>query len=113
MRIPSEILNPYLIEISSQPQADNGVAEPVEAAARLRNTLPQSNRNRQSEADQKDIIVASEKPQPYVGKPGERPSGNERRQGERRQESRPVLLDTRLSKSRRKPVGYSSINFEI
>jgi len=44
---------------------------------------------------------------------GAQMAGSERRQEQRRKEKLPVLLDTRLSRSRRKSVRDSAIDFEI
>jgi hypothetical protein len=112
MRIPSEIVTPYLSEIASQPRADDGTAEPVGQSARIGNALPHSRRNQQAEASQDRSPVDSTKAAPPNAAPVQPPPEQERRQEDRRKETRPVLLDTRLSKSRRKPAGYASINFE-
>lgn len=113
MRIPSETFTPYLAEITSQPLADSGVAEPVGESARLDNALPQSLTNQQATAREDRARSANAKREQRKGKSGEQVSGKERREGDRRKEARPVLLDTRMSASRRKPAGYASINFEI
>jgi hypothetical protein len=113
MRILPEAFTPYLSEITSQPLADRGMAEPVGDSARLDNALPQSLTNPQATAREDRARLASAKREQRKGKLGEQASGKERRKNDRRKEERPVLLDTRMSANRRKPPGYASIDFEI
>ena len=113
MRVLPESFTPYLTEITSQPLADSGMAEPVGESARLDNALPKSLANQQAAAREERARLANAKREQRKGKPGQQVSAKERRQNDRRKEAHPVLLDTRLSASRRKPAGYASINFEI
>lgn len=105
MRILPEALSLYVIETTTYPLARNRVAEPVGAYSSIDNALPQSTSNKQSVKKQNESESGNIK--------RDNRSEKERRKDDRRKNARPILLDTRMSKSRRKPTGYTTISFEI
>lgn len=118
MRIPSEALLPYLSESDNKISAEDKGAQPVDSSARLRATL--SNSLSKQRHAQEETIERVEQDQhgqeTHVrsgGLQGEQKADSERRQEQRRKEKLPVLLDTRLSRSRRKSVRNSAIDCKI
>jgi len=118
MRIPPEVLLPNLYESDNKTLSEDKGAQPVDSSARLRATL--SNSLSKQRHAQEETIELVKKGQNGRGKParsgdqrGAQKAGPERRQGERRKEKLPVLLDTRVSRSRRKSARDSAIDFKI
>jgi hypothetical protein len=118
MRIPGEVLLPYLSESDNKTLSEDKGAQPVDSSARLRATL--SNSLSKQRPALEETIERLEQGQNGQGKPvrsgdqrGAQKAGSERRQEQRRKEQLPVLLDTRVSRSRRKSVRDSAIDCEI
>ncbi|MBK7423097.1 MAG: hypothetical protein IPJ48_08375 [Propionivibrio sp.] len=117
MRIPPEVLLPNLYESDNKTLSEDKGAQPVDSSARLRATLSNS-LSKQKHALEKPLSASSR---------GRTAKGNllaaainvvpkrqrERRQEQRRKEKLPVLLDTRVSRSRRKSVRDSAIDCKI
>jgi hypothetical protein len=118
MRIPSEVLLPYLSESDNRTFSEDKGAQPVDSSASMRATL--SNPSSKQKRALKETIERLEQGQNGQGNPArnsDRPAapkgGTERRQEQRRKEKLPVLLDTRLSRSRRKSAQDSAIDCKI
>ena len=111
MKIPAEILAPYLTEVVDRPQADNQKPEPVGPSARLGST------GTSLESDQPSGPLASYAIEDRRREPRKRKAklhlGEERRTENRRKETRPILLDTRTSQNRRASGPSSSIDLKI
>ena len=113
MRIPAEIIPP----VGNLNKALDGAKkpEPVGDAAGLANDL--------SASPQNDRALAGREPAaPRRADAAATPTGTpavnatvavERRQGERRVENRPVLLDTRSKKGRREGTASGRINIKV
>jgi hypothetical protein len=112
MKIPPEIVTPYLTEITSKPQADNKKAEPIGKSATLGDTISYSASEQSPHLNRGHSEIAEKKRQPQ-GNSGEHAPDNERRKENRRKETRPILLDTRSSRNRRESGRYATINFKI
>jgi hypothetical protein len=112
MRIPSELVSPYVPETTSQPASQGGMAEPVGESARIESALPQSLPKDQTRASEDRAKPGDVRKEQAEGKPSQPVSNKERRKSDRRKEVRPALLDTRLTGSRRKPDGYAAIDLE-
>lgn len=117
MRIPTEVL-PNLYENDSKTFSEDKGAQPVDSSARLRATLTNSSSRQKQTLE--ESIQSVKQGQNGHGKParggdqrGAQRAGPERRQEERRKVKLPVLLDTRLSRSRRKSTLDSAIDCEI
>ena len=118
MRIPPEVLLPNLYESDNKTLSEDKGAQPVDSSARLRATLSNS-LSKQKHAIN-ETIERVKQGQNGQGKParsgdqrGSQKAGPERRQEQRRKEKLPVLLDTRVSRSRRKSVRDSAIDYKI
>ena len=96
MRIPAEVVSPYINEGDTKGFAEDKKAGPVENPARLRATLQRSPQE-----------------QPLRNRRSDRPVSKERRLDDRRKEQIPVLLDTRLTRCRRASSHSQAINFRI
>ncbi len=113
MRIPAEIIPPA--GNLSKPLDGAKKPEPVGSAAGLANDLsasPQNDRaraGREPAAPRRADAAATTTAAPAV------PAtvAVERRQGERRVENRPVLLDTRSKKGRREGTASGRINIKV
>lgn len=113
MRIPAEIIPPV-----GNPNKEADAArkpEPVGVAAGLANDLSASPQNDRA-------LAGREPPPPRSAEAAATTTGTpavnatvavERRQGERRVENRPVLLDTRSKKSRRQGTASGRINIKV
>jgi hypothetical protein len=118
MRIPPEALLPNFNESDNKTLSEDKGAQPVDSSARLRATL--SNSLSKQKHALEETIQRVRQGQNGQGKPassgdqrGAQRAGSERRHGERRKEKLPVLIDTRLSRSRRKSVRDSAIDCKI
>lgn len=118
MRIPSEALLPYLSESENKTSSEDKGAQPVDSSARLRATLSNS-LSKQMHVLEETIerVEQDQNGQGHHARGGDRhgthQAGMERRQEQRRKEKLPVLLDTRLTRSRRKSVRDSAIDCKI
>lgn len=107
MRIPAESVPPYLGESDLKTFAEGKRPEPIDGSAKLRGTLSNAMPKRQRDFG-KDIAPDEEEP-----KNRRKSVGEDRRRDDRRKQDLPVFLDTRTTKSRRKPAQYSKINLKI
>ena len=118
MRIPSEVLLPNLSEGDSKTLSEEKGAQPVDSSARLRATLSNS-LSKQKHALEESIkrVKQGQNGQGNSARSADRhgvqKAGPERRQEQRRKEKLPVLLDPRVSRSRRKSVRDSAIDCKI
>ena len=118
MRIPTEVLLPYLSESNNKTLSEDKGAQPVVSSAKLRAALSNS-LSKQSHALE-ETIERVEQDQSDQGnhahsgdQRGTQKTDSERRQEQRRKEKQPVLLDTRLSRIRRKSAQDSAIDCKI
>lgn len=112
MRIPAEILTPYLAEVADKTPADNQRPEPVSASARLAGTAtsPESNQPRAPIEESYAIEDRRREPRKRKGKTN---LGEERRKENRRKETLAILLDTRMTQNRRESEPTSGIDLKI
>ena len=112
MKIPAEILAPYLTEVVDRPQADNQRPEPVGESARLGGTGTSLESDQPGAPIQESYAIEDRRREPRKRKVKHH-SGEERRKKNRRKEMRPILLDTRTSQNRRVSGSPSSIDLKI
>lgn len=118
MRIPPEVLLPNFNESDNKTSSEDKGAQPVDGSARLRATLSNSlSKQKQALEETIERVRQGQNGQGKTDRSGDQRAtqraGSERRQGERRKEKLPVLLDTRLSRRRRKSARDSTIDCEI
>lgn len=103
MRIPMETLAFYPSESEQKSLAEKARKGTIDASAGLRSTLSNSvpEKPRAKKAARKSLP------------PPESVHHEERRQHERREKTRPVVLDTRLGQRRRETRSGPSVNFEV
>lgn len=107
MRIPAEVVSPYINEGDNKAFSENKKAGPIENPARLRATLPHSSQEPRQAVDE------GRERSPLRNRRSDRPVSKERRLDDRRKEQIPVLLDTRLTRCRRASSRSQAINFKI
>ena len=112
MRIPAEILTPYLTDVVDKPPADNQRPEPVGASTRLGSTTTSLESDKLGVPIQASDAVEDRRHEPRKRK-AKLHLGEERRKENRRKEMRPILLDTRTSQNRRVSGSSSSIDLKI
>ena len=112
MKIPAEILTPYLTEVVDKPSTDNQGPEPVAASARLGGTGTSLESNQPRGPIQEIYEVEDRRHEPRKLKMKQH-FGEERRKENRRKETHPILLDTRTSQNRRASGSSSSIDLKI
>jgi hypothetical protein len=112
MKIPAEILTPYLTEVVDKPSADNQGPEPVAASARLGGTATSLESNQPRAPIQESDAIEDRRREPRTRKVKHH-SGEERRKENRRKETFAILLDTRTSQNRRESGPSSSIDLKI
>ena len=107
MRIPPDLNTPYLIDLTDRPRPDSSRAEPVSGSAQAGNALSQTPLDQRATSYDVPEATLAKTPRKTT------PAGQERRKDERRKEQRFVLLDTRVSSSRRRASRYASINLKV
>ena len=112
MRIPAEILTPYLTDVVDKPPADNQRPEPVGASTRLGSTASSLESDQPRAPIQESDAIEDRRREPRKRK-AKLHLGEERRKENRRKEIRPILLDTRTSQNRRESGPSSSIDLKI
>lgn len=118
MRIPTDVIFPNLNESDNKTLSEEKGAQPVDSSASLRATLSNS-LSKEKHALEETIkrVKPGQNGQGNPARSGDQRAapriGSERRKGERRKEKLPVLLDTRISRSRRKSSRDSPIDFKI
>ena len=113
MKIPPEIVAPYLAEFSAKTPSDIQKAEPVGSSAGVGST-PSFLAGEKRPLDRPPTYdLKSEKRARHDRKSGANHSGEERRKEDRRKSDRPVLLDTRSTRSRRASTVGKTINIKI
>lgn len=112
MKIPAEILAPYLTEVVDKPQSDNQRPEPVGESARLGGTGTSLESDQPGAPIQESYSIEDRRREPRKRKV-KHYSSEERRKENRRKEMRPILLDTRTSQNRRVSGSSSSIDLKI
>jgi hypothetical protein len=112
VRIPAEILTPYLSEIVGKPSVDNRRAEPVGESADIQGT-PLSVDSDRPPVPRPEQPETKDQRREASKKSGGQPHAEERRKENRRKETRPVYLDTRSSQNRRESARATAINFKI
>lgn len=113
MKIPPEVVAPYLAEFNAKTQSDVQRAEPVGESAALGNTPSFLAGEKPPLAGPPTYDLKSEKRARRERKPGRNHSGEERRKEDRRKSDHPVLLDTRSTRSRRASWLGKAINLKI
>ena len=114
MRIPAEVVSPYINEGDNKAFAEDKKAGPIENPARLRATLPHSSQEpRQAVDEGKPAVDEGRERSPLRNRRSDRPVSKERRLDDPRKEQIPVLLDTRLTRCRRASSHSQAINFRI
>lgn len=117
MRIPNDALPLYLGETAKRAGAEANQPKAVDGLANLRAALP-NDLPSQPQTRPEDEAAAEENPE-LAGQNQNRRlnrgqyESEERRKGERRKEKRPILLDTRLTRSRRESARDSAIDLKI
>lgn len=106
MRIPIDAPERYRVSTEQKTQAESLRSGPIEGATGLRPTLSEHF----TEAHTRDENEAQTTQAPHQRAPF---YGEERRNRERRQEKRPVLLDTRLKQRRQDAAPHRIVNFDI
>ena len=112
MKIPAEILTPYLTEVADNPPADNRRPEPVGASTRLGGTATSLERDRPRAPVLESYAIEDRRREPRKRK-GKAHLGDERRKENRRKETLAILLDTRTAQNRRESGPNSSIDLKI
>lgn len=114
VKIPTEVLLPYLSESDNKTLSEDKGAQPVDSSAKLRATLSNSlSKQRRALEETLKRVEQGQNGQGNHARSGTQKAGQERRQEQRRKEKLPVLLDTRLSRSRRKSARDSAIDCKI
>lgn len=114
MRIPAEVVSPYINESDNKAIAEDQRAGRVENPARLRATLQHSSQEQRQGVDEgRPAADENRERSPLRNRRRDRPVSKERRQHDRRKEQVPVLLDTRLTRCRRASSQSQAINFKI
>ena len=113
MKIPPEIVAPYLAEFSAKTPSDIQRTEPVGSSAGLGSTPSFVAGEKRPLTRQPTYDLKSEKRPRYDRKSGRNHAGEERRKEDRRKSDHPVLLDTRSTRSRRASVVGKTINLKI
>lgn len=111
MRIPSEAIPP-VGNLSKEPEGERKAA-PVGNSTRLANELAASPQDRPLPFGEKKGAAPPAPPIAVAPDQASQPLAVERRQGERRSENRPVLLDTRSKRGRRQNPGEGGINIKV
>jgi hypothetical protein len=111
MRIPAEVIPPVAI-LSKEIEGERK-AEPVGNAAGLPDEVSASPQGQAPPFAERGKRRQATSPAPVIRQQQEPPPEIERRQAERRSESRPVLLDTRTQRGRRQASGDKRINIEV
>lgn len=112
VRIPAEILTPYLSEIVGKPSVDNQRAEPVGESTDIHGTPSSVDSDRPPVPRPEQAAIKDERRESGK-KSGGQPYTEERRKENRRKETRPVYLDTRSAQNRRESARATAINFKI
>lgn len=112
MKIPPEIIAPNPAELAGKTPFDNRRTEPISGAANLAGDLSSSSSSQSATLNQERLEIETERRAPPA-KPAKRHTGEERRKENRRKENRPVLLDTRTSRTRRESGRTATIDFTI
>lgn len=116
VRIPAEVLSPYLTESDSK-TSETKKAEPVDGAAKLRAALSETFPDQRQAVDGEEQSAGNNAERSgqiiYRRRKNDQRNIQERRQEERRQQNLPILLDTRLTRCRRKMERHSVINLKI
>ncbi|MBL8414540.1 MAG: hypothetical protein JNM42_08900 [Propionivibrio sp.] len=114
VKIPTEVLLPYLSESDNKTLSEDKGAQPVDSSAKLRATLSNSlSKQRHALEETLKRVEQGKNGQENHTRSGAQKAGAERRQEQRRKEKLPVLLDTRLSRSRRKSARDPAIDCKI
>lgn len=114
MRIPAELVSPYVNEGDNKAISENKKAGPIEDTARLRATLQRSPQEQRQAVDEgKPVVDENRERSPLRNRRRDKPVSKERRLGDRRKEQIPVFLDTRLTPCRRASSHAPAINFKI
>ena len=112
MRIPAEILTPYLTDVVDRPAADNQRPEPVGASTRIGSTATSLESDKPGVPIQASDAVEDRRREPRKRK-AKPHLGEERRKENRRKATLAILLDTRTSQNRRESGPSSSIDLKI
>ncbi len=111
MRIPAEVVPP-VANIGKEPDEVNK-PEPVTGAKGIDNELSTALPRQPWPAPEEPRPAQREAPASTPTEATDPPALVERRQKERRSEKRPVLLDTRSKRGRRKAGGDVKINIKV
>ncbi len=111
MRIPAEAIPP-VSTLSKELEGDRK-AEPVGSSARLESELSASPQDETRPFAKPEQRRPPAPPQTVAPQQENPPLPVERRQAERRSENRPVLLDTRSNRGRRRASGEVRINIKV
>lgn len=109
MRIPAEVVP--LVSNVGKPETDEvRKTEPVSSSAMVGSELSAARREQSPPfSDHQQPPTTA----PAAPQPANQPLAVERRQAERRSEKRPVLLDTRSQRGRRKASGDVKISIKV
>lgn len=113
MKIPPEVVAPYLAEFNAKTQSDAQRAEPVGESAGIGNTPSFQAGEKHVLAGPPTYDLKSGKHSRRERKSGRNHVGEERRKEDRRKSDHPVLLDTRSTRSRRASSQGNTINLKI
>jgi len=111
MRIPAEVVPP-VANIGREPD-DVSKPQPVSGAKGIDNELSTALPKRPWPAPEEPRREQRDAPESTPTEATNPPPAVERRQQERRSEKRPVLLDTRSKRGRRKAGGDVKINIKV
>ena len=114
MRIPSEILPPFLREIDRTSTPEGRKTEPIEASFKLGGSLSPRLPEQQHSVENEQTSAGENHEKKLIRRKNHAISASkERREHERRRQKLPVLLDTRLTRHRRGSSRDSAVDFEI
>lgn len=111
MRIPAEVVPP--VANIGRESDEVSKPEPVSSATGIGNDLSTALQEQPLPAREQRQREQSEAPERAPAQAANPPGAVERRQKERRSEQRPVLLDTRSKRGRRKAGGDGKINIKV
>ncbi|HRD93105.1 hypothetical protein [Accumulibacter sp.] len=112
MRIPAEVVP--LVSNVGKPETDEvRKTEPVSSSAMVGSELSAARREPSPPFSDHQPRQPPPTTAPAAPQPANQPLAVERRQAERRSEKRPVLLDTRSQRGRRKASGDVKISIKV
>lgn len=117
MMITAQIASLYRLAIDRRPTPDDDRPQPVLASTTLRSGLPEVFPQREQQASDKHPPAhddaADEGEANHNRRQGDQQAGGDQPQSDRRRQDLPTLIDTRLTRRRRRSDRQDTIDFAI